>query len=347
MKKRAFITGITGQDGSYLAEFLIKKGYQVHGLRRRSSGDNLNNLRHLNLIFHEKNRDLILHYGDLTDSSSLTRILSKIKPHEVYNLAAQSHVHLSFIMPDYTTSVNALGCVKLLEAIMNVCPKAKFYQASTSELFGDNKTIPQNENTAFKPNSPYSIAKHFAFNIVNSYRGRGLYACNGILFNHESPRRGTNFVTRKIVEAAVKIKFKKLKTLYLGNLYAKRDWGYAKEYVIGMHKILQYKEPSTFVLATNKTHSVREFVNLAYEEVNIQIEWSGKDQNEIGVDKLTGKKLVVINPKFYRPTEVEILLGDASKAHEQLNWYPKMELKELASIMVKKDIERNVKGQSF
>ena len=337
MKKRAFITGITGQDGSYLAEFLIKKGYQVHGLRRRSSGDNLNNLRHLNLIFHEKNRDLILHYGDLTDSSSLTRILSKIKPHEVYNLAAQSHVHLSFIMPDYTTSVNALGCVKLLEAIMNVCPKAKFYQASTSELFGDNKTIPQNENTAFKPNSPYSIAKHFAFNIVNSYRGRGLYACNGILFNHESPRRGTNFVTRKIVEAAVKIKFKKLKTLYLGNLYAKRDWGYAKEYVEAMWKMLQQKKPQDFVISTNKSFTVKQFAEKTFQRLGIKIIWRGKGVKEIGINANNNQTIIRIDPFYFRPKEVDALKGDNSKARRILKWKPKVMLDELIKIMIENE----------
>lgn len=337
MKKKALITGITGQDGSYLAEFLIKKGYQVHGLRRRSSGDNLNNLKHLNLIFHEKNRDLVLHYGDLTDSSSLIRILSKIKPQEIYNLAAQSHVHLSFLTPEYTTSVNALGCVRLLEAASRVCPKAKFYQASTSELFGDNKITPQNENTTFKPNSPYSISKLFAFNIVNSYRNQGMFACNGILFNHESPRRGSNFVTMKIVEAAVKIKLGKIKTLYLGNIYSKRDWGYAKEYVEAMWKMLQLKKPDDFVVSTNKSYSVKQFVEKTFKKLGFKLIWKGKGLKEKGIDISTGRTLVKIDPFYFRPKEVDVLLGNNSKAKRILKWRPKTSLDDLIDLMIESE----------
>ena len=258
-KKIALITGITGQDGSYLAEYLVNKNYEVHGIRRRASIENIQNLKNLNLIHQESRKDIFLHYGDMTDSLNLNQIVKQVKPHEVYNLAAQSHVHLSFTIPEYTAQVNAIGCLRLLEAVKSNSPMAKFYQASTSELYGNTSVRHQNEKTSFEPCSPYSISKHYAFNLVKNFRERGMFACNGILFNHESPRRGTNFVTRKIVEAAVKIKLNKQKKLYLGNLYAKRDWGYAKEYVEAMWKMLQQKKPSDFVISTNKCYSVKQF----------------------------------------------------------------------------------------
>ena len=343
-KKRALITGITGQDGSYLSEFLIKKGYQVHGIRRRTSGDNLNKLKHLNLVFHEKNRDIVLHYGDITDSSSLNQILQKTKPHEIYNLAAQSHVHTSFLMPDYTSQVNAIGCLKLLESVMQICPKAKFYQASTSELYGDNKIVPQNENSKFVPNSPYSISKLFSFNIVKNYRDRGLFACNGILFNHESPRRGSNFVTKKIVEAAIKIKKGKQKKLYLGNLYAKRDWGYAKEYVEAMWKMLQQKTPDDFVISTNKTYTVKIFAEKVFKKIGIKITWKGKGVHEKGVDAKTGKRIIEIDPFYFRPKEVNILKGDNKKAKKILKWKPKTDLDGLISIMMTSELKLKKKN---
>ncbi len=344
MKKKALITGITGQDGSYLAEFLIKKGYQVHGIRRRSSGDNLNKLRHLNIVFHERKRQIILHYGDITDSSSLNKILLKVKPDEIYNLAAQSHVHTSFLMPDYTTQVNAVGCLKLLESVSLICPKAKFYQASTSELYGDNTKVPQNENSKFIPNSPYSISKLFSFNIVKHYRDRGMFACNGILFNHESPRRGSNFVTKKIIEAAVKIKNKNQDKLFLGNLYSKRDWGYAKEYVEVMWKILQQKKPDDYVISTNKSYTVKKFVEKVFKKIGIKLFWKGKGLKEKGIDAKTKKILIEIDPFYFRPKEVDNLRGNNSKARRVLNWKPKTDLDQLIDIMIKFEInEQNEK----
>ena len=338
MRKKALITGITGQDGSYLAEFLIKKGYQVHGIRRRTSGDNLNKLRHLNIVFHEKNRQIILHYGDMTDSSSLNRILLKVKPDEIYNLAAQSHVHTSFLMPDYTTQVNALGCLKLLEGVSQICPKAKFYQASTSELFGDNTKVPQNEKSKFIPNSPYSISKLFSFNIVKNYRDRGLFACNGILFNHESPRRGSNFVTKKIVEAAIKIKNNKQDKLFLGNLYSKRDWGYAKEYVEVMWKMLQQKKPNDYVISTNKSYTVKNFAEKVFKKIGIRLNWRGKGLKEKAIDAKTKKVLIEIDPFYFRPKEVENLRGNNNKAKKILKWEPKTDLNKLIDIMIQFEI---------
>ena len=338
-KKIALITGITGQDGSYLAEFLVKKGYEVHGIRRRSSIENLQNLQNLNLVYQEKKKDIHLHYGDMTDSLNLTQIINQVKPSEVYNLAAQSHVHLSFSIPEYTAQVNAIGCLRLLEAVQSKCPKAKFYQASTSELYGNVNSNSQNENTPFNPCSPYSISKHYAYNITKNFRERGMYACNGILFNHESPRRGSNFVTRKIIEAAVKIKKNKQSKLFLGNLYAKRDWGYAKEYVEAMWKMLQQKKPDDFVISTNKSYTVKFFVEKTFSKLNIKIIWKGKGLSEKGIDSRTGKVLVEIDPFYFRPNEVNYLRGNNSKAKRLLSWSPKTNIQELINIMIEEELK--------
>ena len=290
MKKKALITGITGQDGSYLAEFLISKGYIVHGLRRRVSFNNLLNLNDLLLSNGRYHKNLYLHYGDITDSSNLYNLLKNIKPDEIYNLAAQSHVHLSYQIPEYTSEVNAIGTTKILNAVFNICPRSKFYQASTSELYGDSlKSKKLNENSNFYPCSPYSIAKEYSFNMVKNYRERGMYAVNGILFNHESPRRSSNFVTMKIIEAAIKIKKNMYDILYLGNLDAKRDWGYAKEYVEVMWKMLQINKPQDFVIATGKSTSVRSFVEIVFSKLGIDIIWKGKGINELGINKKTKK----------------------------------------------------------
>tara|TARA_Y100001970_G_scaffold293970_1_gene445208 strand:- start:1548 stop:2576 length:1029 start_codon:yes stop_codon:yes gene_type:complete len=339
MRKRALITGITGQDGSYLAEFLINKNYEVHGLRRRSSIDNLSNLRNLNLVYQEKKKNIFLHYGDMTDSSNLNKIVSEVKPHEVYNLAAQSHVHLSFTIPEYTAEVNAMGCLRLLEVVKQHCPEAKFYQASTSELYGDCKQFPQNEKTPFNPCSPYSISKHYAFNIVKNFREQGMFTCNGILFNHESPRRSTNFVTRKIVEGAVKIKLNKQKKLYLGNLYAKRDWGYAKEYVEAMWKMMQQKKPTDFVISTNKSYTVKYFAEKTFKKLNINLMWKGKGIKEQGINKETGEILIKIDPFYFRPKEVSLLKGNNLKAKKLLNWVPKTDIDELIDLMVNHELK--------
>ena len=339
MKKIALITGITGQDGSYLAEFLVNKNYEVHGIRRRASIENIQNLKNLNLVHHERKKDIFLHYGDMTDSSNLNKIIKEVKPHEVYNLAAQSHVHLSFTIPEYTAQVNAIGCLRLLEAVKSNSPRAKFYQASTSELYGNTSVRHQNEQTPFEPCSPYSISKHYAFNLVKNFRERGMFACNGILFNHESPRRGTNFVTRKIVEAAVRIKLNKQSKLYLGNLYAKRDWGYAKEYVEVMWKMLQQKKPGDFVISTNKCYSVKQFAEKTFKKLKIKILWKGKGLKEKGIDVKTGKVIIEIDPFYFRPKEVNYLQGDNSKAKRLLNWRPKTNIDQLVDLMVKHELE--------
>tara|TARA_Y100000590_G_scaffold468304_1_gene650593 strand:+ start:5030 stop:6061 length:1032 start_codon:yes stop_codon:yes gene_type:complete len=340
-KKIALITGITGQDGSYLAEYLVSKNYEVHGIRRRASIENLQNLKNLNLVYQESKKDIFLHYGDMTDSLNLNQIVKEVKPHEVYNLAAQSHVHLSFSIPEYTAQVNAIGCLRLLEAVKSNCPKAKFYQASTSELYGNVSKFPQNEKTPFDPCSPYSISKHYAFNLVKNFRERGMFACNGILFNHESPRRGTNFVTRKIVEAAVKIKLKKQKKLFLGNLYAKRDWGYAKEYVEAMWKMLQQKNPNDFVISTNKSYSVKQFIEKTFTKLNIKIVWKGKGLNEKGLNSSTGETLIEIDPFYFRPREVNHLRGNNFKAKKLLKWKPKTSIDQLIDIMIKHELKLN------
>ena len=340
MKKIAFITGVTGQDGSYLAEFLLKKNYIVHGLRRRSSTQNLENIIHL--IKPQNKKRFLLHYGDLTDPSNLNKLLTKIRPHEIYNLAAQSHVHLSFQIPEFTATVNSIGCLNLLEAMVNSCPKAKFYQASTSELYGDKKFGSNlNEKSPFNPCSPYATSKLYSFFLVKNYRDRGFFSCNGILFNHESPRRGTNFVTRKIVEAAIKIKMGKQKVLYLGNLYAKRDWGYAQEYVQTMWKMLQQKKPDDYVVSTGKTYSVKNFAEKVFGFLKIKIIWKNKGIKEIGVDKNTGKTLIKIDPYYFRPQEVNYLKGKSTKAKKILKWKPKTDINKLVEIMVLEELKKH------
>lgn len=338
--KKALITGITGQDGSYLADLLIQKGYVVHGIIRRSSSFNTGRIDHLikNPDFKEK---FFFHHGDVTDASSMNRVLEKVQPDEIYNLAAQSHVQVSFEIPDYTAQVDALGTLRFLDAIRETGLDTKFYQASTSELFGKVQETPQKETTPFYPRSPYAVAKMYSYWIIVNYReAYDLYACNGILFNHESPRRGETFVTRKITRGVTRIIEGLQESISLGNLDSKRDWGYAPEYVEGMWRIMQQKEPDDFVLATGKTHSVREFVELAFREVDIEIHWEGSGIEEKGVDKNSGTTLVEINPRYYRPTEVDLLLGDASKAERQLGWKAKTSLQELVSGMVASDWEK-------
>ncbi len=343
MVKTALITGITGQDGAYLAEFLLNKGYIVHGIRRRSSSFNTKRIDHLYRDTHEKNVNFFLHYGDLTDSTNLIRIIQETQPDEIYNLAAQSHVHISFDAPEYTANSDAIGTLRILEAIriLGLEKKTKFYQASTSELYGKVQEIPQTENTPFYPRSPYAVAKLYAYWISINYReAYGIFACNGILFNHESPIRGETFVTRKITMAVSRIKKGIQKKLYLGNLDAKRDWGFAGDYVEAMWLMLQQDTPDDFVIATGETHSVREFVELAFEEIGVNIEWQGKGVEEVGVDIATGDVLIEVDPKYYRPTEVDILIGDPTKAKEKLGWKTKVGLKELVKMMIEKDIEK-------
>ena len=340
MRKVALITGITGQDGSYLAELLLEKEYEVHGIIRRSGSFNTGRIDHI--IKDEKYKDqFFFHYGDVTDSSNLNRLLEKIQPNEIYNLAAQSHVKVSFEIPDYTAQVDALGTLRFLDAIRETHLDTKFYQASTSELYGKVQEIPQTEKTPFYPRSPYGVAKLYGYWIIVNYReAYDLFACNGILFNHESPRRGETFVTRKITRAAARIKEGIQDALYLGNLDAKRDWGFAPEYCEGMWLMLQQDKPTDYVLATGKNHSIREFCELAFKELNIQIEWKGKGEDEIGVNAQTGKQLIGIDEKYYRPTEVEQLLGDASKAKEELGWEPKISFEELVKLMIHADWEK-------
>ena len=340
MNKIALITGVTGQDGSYLTELLIKKGYAVHGLVRKSSNFNTKRIDHI--IENKKyNESFFFHYGDLTDPSSLNRLLDKIKPQEIYNLGAQSHVKVSFEIPDYTAQVDALGTLRMLDAIRDTEIDTKFYQASTSELFGKTSGSPQNENTPFYPRSPYGVAKLYAYWIVVNYReAYNIFACNGILFNHESPRRGRTFVTRKITQAACKISEGMQDVLYLGNLDAKRDWGYAPEYCEGMWKILQQKSAQDFVLATGESSTVRNFCYLTFKNLNIEIVWEGSGLNEVGRDKATNKIIVKVDKNYYRPAEVKHLEGDFSKAKKELGWRPKTNLEELVKIMVKADLER-------
>lgn len=337
--KTALITGVTGQDGSYLADFLLEKEYIVYGLRRRISTYNLENIAHLQVDPHAKAKSFNLVYGDLSDSSNINRLIDKIKPDEIYNLAAQSHVHVSFDVPEYTADIDALGPLRILEAIRESKISTRFYQASTSELYGDVFETPQTEKTPFNPQSPYAIAKHYAFQMVRNYRDAyKLYACNGILFNHESPRRGITFVTRKITTSVARIVGKNQDRLYLGNLDAKRDWGYAPEFVEAMWLMLQQDTPEDIVIGTGETHSVREFVEYSFAYANIDIEWDGEGVDEKGIDKKTGKVLVSIDPYYYRPTEVEILLSDPSLAQKRLNWSPKTRFKDLVEIMMKHDL---------
>ena len=337
--KKALITGITGQDGSYLAEFLIKKNYEVHGIKRRSSLINTDRIDHLYQEPHNKNRKLILHHSDLTDSTSLIRIIQEIQPDEIYNLAAQSHVAVSFEEPEYTANSDALGALRILEAmrILKLENKTKYYQASTSELFGVSNISPQNEKTPFYPRSPYGVAKLYAYWITVNYReAYKMFACNGILFNHESPVRGETFVTRKITKGLARIKLGIQNTLYLGNLNAKRDWGHAKDYVEAQWLMLQQSSPEDFVIATGKQYSVRHFINTAAKILGFTIEWVGKDINEIGL--VDGKEVVRIDPRYFRPTEVDTLLGDAAKAKKKLNWRPKISFEDLVNEMIDKDL---------
>lgn len=338
--KTALITGITGQDGSYLAELLLEKGYTVHGIIRRSSSFNTGRIDHLYNNPEIYNQKLFLHYGDLTDSSNLNRLLEKINPDEVYNLAAQSHVKVSFEVPEYTAEVDAVGTLRFLDAIKETGIKTKFYQASTSELYGKAREIPQNEDTPFYPRSPYAVAKNYGYWIVVNYReAYNIFACNGILFNHESPRRGGTFVTRKITRAASHIKEGLQEQLILGNLDAKRDWGYAPEYVEAMWRMLQLEQPDDFVVATGETHTVREFTEIAFGELGITLFWEGEAENEVGKDD-KGNTLVVVSPHYYRPTEVDLLIGDASKAKRVLGWEPQVKFEELVRIMVHADHEK-------
>lgn len=341
-KKVALITGVTGQDGAYLSELLLKKGYTVHGVKRRSSMFNTDRIDHLYLDPHEENVDFHLHYGDLTDSTNLIRIIQETQPDEIYNLAAQSHVKVSFETPEYTANSDAIGTLRLLEAIriLGLTEKTKFYQASTSELYGKVQEIPQTETTPFYPRSPYAAAKLYGFWITKNYReAYGMFACNGILFNHESPLRGETFVTRKITRAVAKIKLGLQKKMYLGNLDAQRDWGHAKDYVEGMWLMLQQDTPDDFVLATNKTYSVKTFIEKAFNELDIHIRWEGEGVDEKGYDAKTGEVLVEVDPKYFRPTEVELLIGDATKAKQKLGWVPKYDLDMLVKEMVQSDYQ--------
>ena len=338
-QKVDYITGITGQDGAYLAELLLDKGYEVHGVKRRSSSFNTSRIDHLQIDNHRPG-NLHLHYGDMTDSTTLIRQIADIKPDEIYNLAAQSHVQVSFEMPEYTANADAVGALRILEAIrmLGLTEKTKFYQASTSELYGKVQEIPQRETTPFYPRSPYAVAKLYAFWMTVNYReAYNMFATNGILFNHESPIRGETFVTRKISRAAAAIKLGLQDTLYLGNLDAQRDWGHARDYVEGMWRILQHHEPDDFVLATGEMHSVRAFCDAAFAATGVTLEWKGKDEDEKGYDTATGKCLVQVDPRYFRPTEVEQLLGDPSKAKEKLGWESSTPFADLVSEMVTED----------
>ena len=342
MKKIALITGVTGQDGAYLAEFLLSKDYQVHGIKRRSSSFNTGRIDHLYEDPHESDTNFFLHYGDMTDATNLIRLIQKIKPNEIYNLAAQSHVMVSFETAEYTANADALGTLRILEAIriLGLEKKIKYYQASTSELYGKIQENPQNEKTPFYPRSPYAVAKLYAFWITVNYReAYKIHASNGILFNHESPLRGETFVTRKIVRSAVGIHKKKQKCLYLGNLNASRDWGHAKDYVRGMWLMLQQKSPDDYVFATGKTFTVRYFVEKTFLELGVKIIWRGKGLNEKGINEETGETLVRINSRYFRPTEVDLLVGDATKAKKKLGWVPKVTFDDLVKEMVKEEMK--------
>ena len=342
MSKTALITGVTGQDGAYLAELLLSKGYTVHGIKRRSSLFNTDRIDHLYRDRHEKNVNFTLHYGDLTDSTNLIRIMQEVQPDEVYNLAAQSHVKVSFETPEYTANADAIGTLRLLEAIriLGLEKKTRFYQASTSELYGLVQEVPQKETTPFYPRSPYGVAKLYGFWITKNYReSYGLYACNGILFNHESPIRGETFVTRKITRGVAKISLGMQEKLFMGNIDSERDWGHARDYVEGMWMMLQQNEADDFVLATGVKITVREFINMACGEVGIKLRWEGKAENEKGIDTASGKVLVEIDPKYYRPAEVDLLVGDATKARTKMGWIPKTTVQELCREMVQSDLE--------
>ena len=345
--KIALITGITGQDGSYLTELLLEKGYTVHGIIRRSSSFNTGRIDHLFNDPQIYGKTLFLHHGDLTDSSNLNRLLDRIKPDEIYNLGAQSHVKVSFEVPEYTAEVDAIGTLRFIDAIRETGLNTRFYQASTSELYGKVQEVPQSESTPFYPRSPYGVAKLYGYWIVINYReAYNLFACNGILFNHESPRRGETFVTRKITRAVARIKCGLQSQLLLGNLHAQRDWGYAPEYVEGMWRMLQSDRPTDYVLATGKAHSVREFADLAFREADMELEWIGDGENEKGVEKNSGQVRVVVDPRYYRPSEVDLLLGNAAKAKKELDWQPRTQLEELVRLMVHADLDK-VKKRGF
>jgi GDPmannose 4,6-dehydratase len=341
-KKIALITGVTGQDGAYLAELLLDKGYEVHGIKRRASSFNTDRIDHLYRDLHDKDVKFILHYGDLTDSTNLIRIIQEVQPDELYNLAAQSHVAVSFETPEYTANCDALGTLRLLEAIriLGLEKKTKFYQASTSELFGKVQETPQKETTPFYPRSPYAVAKMYSYWICVNYReAYGIYACNGILFNHESPVRGETFVTRKITRAVARMKLQLQGKLYLGNLDSRRDWGHARDYVRMQWLMLQQEEPEDFCISTGVQYSVRDFVNAACKEVGISLRWEGKGVDEKGIDTASGQVRVEVDPRYFRPTEVETLLGDSSKAREKLGWTPEITLDEMVAEMVREDLK--------
>jgi GDPmannose 4,6-dehydratase len=340
--KKALITGITGQDGAYLSEFLLSKGYEVHGIKRRSSSFNTQRIDHLYQDIHITNNHFILYYGDLTDTSNLIRIIQEIQPDEIYNLGAQSHVQVSFEVPEYSADVDGLGVLRLLEAIriLGMEKKVRLYQASTSELFGKVQEVPQKETTPFYPRSPYACAKLYGYWIVVNYReSYGMYACNGILFNHESPMRGETFVTRKVTRAAARIKLGLQDKLYMGNIDSKRDWGFAGDYVELMWRMLQQETPDDYVIATGITTTVRDFITMAFKEAGIILKWEGEGIEEKGIDVTDNKILVEIDPRYFRPTEVDLLIGDSTKARKKLGWEPKVRLPELIKMMVQKDIE--------
>jgi len=340
--KKALITGVTGQDGAYLAELLLEKGYEVHGIKRRTSLFNTDRIDHLYQDPHEADRRFILHHGDMTDTSSLIRIMQQVRPDEFYNLAAQSHVAVSFEEPEYTADSDGLGTLRLLEAIriLGLEGKTRFYQASTSELYGQVQEVPQRETTPFYPRSPYAVAKLYAYWITVNYReAYGIYACNGILFNHESPRRGETFVTRKITRGIARIKLGLQERVYLGNLDAKRDWGHARDYVRMQWMMLQQPEPEDFVIATGRQYSVREFVDVAAREAGIEVHWEGEGVEEKGVDAATGRCIVAVDPRYFRPTEVETLLGDPTKAREKLGWEPEISFEQLVGEMMREDLK--------
>ncbi|MCP4689585.1 MAG: GDP-mannose 4,6-dehydratase [Desulfobacterales bacterium] len=339
--KRALITGVTGQDGAYLSDFLLEKGYEVHGIKRRASSFNTARVDHIYQDFHEKDVRFFMHYGDLTDATNLIRVIQETQPDEIYNLAAQSHVKVSFETPEYTANVDALGALRLLEAIriLGLEKKTRFYQASTSELFGKVREVPQTETTPFYPRSPYGVAKLYSYWITVNYReAYNLFACNGILFNHESPIRGETFVTRKITRALARIKLGLQDCLYIGNLNARRDWGHARDYVEMMWLMLQQDEPEDYVIATGEQHSVREFIESAGEELGISVEWKGEGVDEKGIHADTGETIVAVDPVYFRPTEVESLLGDPTKAREKLGWKPRTKFRRLASEMARADL---------
>ena len=344
MKKKALIFGLTGQDGSYLAELLLKKKYLVHGVKRRSSSINTHRIDHIYQDPHQKSRNFILHYGDITDSTSVSKIIELVKPDEIYNLAAQSHVAVSFEVPEYTANADALGALRILEAIKfhKLEKKTKFYQAGTSEMYGKVQEIPQNEKTDFYPLSPYGVAKLYAHWITKNYReAYNIFGSNGILFNHESPRRGETFVTKKIISALVKIKMGKQKKLFLGNLDAKRDWGHARDYVEAMWKILQQKKPDDFVIATGKQYSIRQFINIVSKRLNMRIKWSGKGINEKGYDLASKKNIIFVDKNYLRPLDVNTLLGNAAKARKQLSWKPKTTIYQLIEEMISEEVKNH------